>query len=378
MDQLSEEIDFSRKRLRNTYVRLLFESTFTGSARGQENNLWTETTHPIVESHRKVLASLEKAYQLGLSNKASDVKDKDNGNGKGKDNVRPTAPKKDNLRELRKSHEKETEAYRKFLSSEDQFWQQLASRIVSTFGLNEAKSCLLEAGIGLDPDSSNVTDLSLANVSTTGIGGGEGEEMDMSLSGMTTGLARASGEGRPNGIGNNAGLERELLRTSKLPASRERLVEIVHKCLICCGDLARYRELSKRGSKSILASTSKDSNPNPNPNPINATEPEFKKASEYYEAARRLIPTNGNPSNQLGVISKQLRDPFGAIYHHYRALCVPIPFETAKGNLEVILREGIKWLERGGEKLIREGSAGPNLLMEELVAFHGLVFMKAR
>lgn len=405
-NNISEEIDFARKRLRNTYVRLLFESTFTGNARGQENQLWTETTHPLVESHRKVLSSIEKSYQSVLANKAGgngnvnkDSKGRPINGGGGNGNG-----KKDNLKDLRKAHERESDSYKKFLSSEDLFWQQLASRIVSTYSLNEAKSCLTDVGINLDPDNSlgNVTDLSLANVSSSGLGE---ETLDMSISGMATGLARASGEGRGGGIGSGISSvnDRELQRAARIPANRERLIEIVHKCLICCGDLARYRELNKRGSKSMSSSSSSTSN-NPtsnllptttttsttttttNPNAAQA-EPEFKKAADYYESARRLIPTNGNPSNQLGVISKQLRDPFGAIYHHYRALCVPVPFETAKGNLEVILKEGIKWLDRGGgEKLIREemltGSESvepkPSLLMEELVTFHGMVFTKTR
>ncbi|ORY44790.1 hypothetical protein BCR33DRAFT_850296 [Rhizoclosmatium globosum] len=84
------------------------------------------------------------------------------------------------------------------------------------------------------------------------------------------------------------------------------------QCLIYLGDLARYR----------------DSTTNPSPLP-----------KHYYLLAHKLLPSSGNPFNQLAVLPLTPGPSVDLIPSelYVRALCCKKPFVTAKKNLEVCL-----------------------------------------
>jgi Est1 DNA/RNA binding domain len=58
-----------------------------------------------------------------------------------------------------------------------------------------------------------------------------------------------------------------------------------------------------------------------------------------------LLPENGAPANQLGVLSTYTKDFLASTYYFYRALACDEPFATAGNNLALgfrkVLRDGV-------------------------------------
>lgn len=167
-------------------------------------------------------------------------------------------------------------SFRDFLAKEELFWRDLLIRIVGVFDVEEAKTPLrlLQIGVGdWEPD--------------------------------------------PYLAGNKEIHEQAIL--------------LCHKTLICFGDIARYKEL--------FSENKAQNQPKPRggklaPKPAGVSkEKTWARAYEAYHQARLLVPDDGNPSNQLAVLSGYQHDDLSTIYHYYRALCVRKAFSTAKQNL---------------------------------------------
>jgi protein SMG7 len=58
-----------------------------------------------------------------------------------------------------------------------------------------------------------------------------------------------------------------------------------------------------------------------------------------FSRAIRLLPSYGNPHNQLAVLSVYSDDDFQAVYHYFRSLSVAHPFLTARDNLTVLFEK---------------------------------------
>ena len=56
----------------------------------------------------------------------------------------------------------------------------------------------------------------------------------------------------------------------------------------------------------------------------------------------KIIPSNGNPHNQIAVLATYLEDEMEAIYRYYRSLTVSSPFLTAKENIRVLFEKNRK------------------------------------
>lgn len=86
--------------------------------------------------------------------------------------------------------------------------------------------------------------------------------------------------------------------------------------------------------------------------------------------AQSLLPDNGAPANQLGVLSTYSKDFLASTYYFYRALACDEPFTTAGNNLGLgfrkILRDGVGL--DGGE---REDVAS---LIESFLKMHAEFF----
>ncbi|SCV72273.1 BQ2448_4967 [Microbotryum intermedium] len=184
--------------------------------------------------------------------------------------------------------------------------------------------------------------------------------------------------------------------------ARSKAVPLVHKALICFGDLARYRELfnehsgphakergGRRGNKSKATSDGGSERNKPK---------NYSRASACYVQAKMLMPENGgfiflgleldfgqlndrsfpicagNPSNQLAVISGYTHDTLSSTYHYFRALSVRIPFPTARINLELAFNKAVtRWFDRPSGR--REPTPD---FAAAFIALHGLLFTKKR
>jgi hypothetical protein len=59
----------------------------------------------------------------------------------------------------------------------------------------------------------------------------------------------------------------------------------------------------------------------------------------FLSRAIQLLPSYGNPHNQLAVLSVYGDDDFQAVYHYFRSLSVAHPFLTARDNLTVLFEK---------------------------------------
>jgi len=100
-------------------------------------------------------------------------------------------------------------------------------------------------------------------------------------------------------------------------AQQRALVSTCYRCLICLGDLERYR-----GScQSELATY------------------DWTAAEEHYRTALLLRPYSGNPHNQCGVLANYRGDDLAGFYHYFRAILCNEPYlPQARANLEMICR----------------------------------------
>ncbi|KAG0057570.1 hypothetical protein BGZ83_008152 [Gryganskiella cystojenkinii] len=113
-------------------------------------------------------------------------------------------------------------------------------------------------------------------------------------------------------------------------AARQGAISSCHKCYIFLGDLARYRQTY---------------NDSPKKN--------WSAARDYYNEARNLLPSSGNPYNQLAVIATFAPNNFLALYFYYRSLAVRLPFMTARNNIKVLIQKMTADPEKG-RKFVRE------------------------
>ncbi|KAK7302806.1 hypothetical protein RJT34_13702 [Clitoria ternatea] len=93
---------------------------------------------------------------------------------------------------------------------------------------------------------------------------------------------------------------------------------LCHRCLVCMGDLSRYKQQCE------------------NPDIQNHN---WSVAATHYLEATRIWPDSGNPQNQLAVLATYIGDEFLALYHCVRSLAVKEPFPDAWNNLILLLEK---------------------------------------
>jgi len=64
---------------------------------------------------------------------------------------------------------------------------------------------------------------------------------------------------------------------------------------------------------------------------------DMKQAEIFYTHAAQLIPTNGQPFNQLALLDMHRGDKLATVYHYVRSLAVKHPFSAASTNLNKFL-----------------------------------------
>ncbi|QHO14830.1 hypothetical protein S245_032132 [Arachis hypogaea] len=93
---------------------------------------------------------------------------------------------------------------------------------------------------------------------------------------------------------------------------------LCHRCLVCMGDLSRYKQQCE------------------NPDSQNHN---WSVAATHYLVATRIWPDSGNPQNQLAVLATYIGDEFLAMYHSIRSLAVKEPFPDAWNNLILLFEK---------------------------------------
>ncbi|CAN0422107.1 unnamed protein product, partial [Hapterophycus canaliculatus] len=94
------------------------------------------------------------------------------------------------------------------------------------------------------------------------------------------------------------------------------VVQSINRCFIFLGDLARYREL--HGENSVK---------------------DWTTAERYYHQALAVLPTSGNPHNQLAVLATYTDAECVSVYCYCRSLMIESPFQTAQENLTLLFEK---------------------------------------
>jgi hypothetical protein len=103
---------------------------------------------------------------------------------------------------------------------------------------------------------------------------------------------------------------------SEAAAPEHDCLKSIHRCLIFLGDLARYRELHSENARK-----------------------DWSQAERWYYAAIDVMPSSGNPHNQLAVLATYTEAECVAVYRYCRALLCELPFPTAKENLTLLFEK---------------------------------------
>ena len=94
------------------------------------------------------------------------------------------------------------------------------------------------------------------------------------------------------------------------------ILKFIHRCLLYLGDLLRYQELYAENK-----------------------EKDYSESECYYRRAAFLLPSSGNPHNQLAALSSYMDVSCVAIYHSCRSVLVRNPFDTAIDNIKVFFEK---------------------------------------
>ncbi|KAF9916347.1 hypothetical protein BX616_004014 [Lobosporangium transversale] len=147
--------------------------------------------------------------------------------------------------------------------------------------------------------------------------------------------------------------------------ARQCAISSCHKCYIFLGDLARYRQTYSESPKK-----------------------NWSAARDYYNEARNMLPSSGNPYNQLAVIATFAPNNFLALYFYYRSLAVRLPFNTARNNIKVLIQK-MTMDPDNGRKFVREekpndrqaantkDSSQLDDFLSKFILLHGALFMNS-
>ena len=65
-------------------------------------------------------------------------------------------------------------------------------------------------------------------------------------------------------------------------------------------------------------------------------------ADSYYRKAAQIVPSNGQPYNQLAILASPQSDMLSTVFFYLRAIYVKCPFPGSKLNLERTLEKVLK------------------------------------
>ncbi|RXM32804.1 Protein SMG7 [Acipenser ruthenus] len=113
---------------------------------------------------------------------------------------------------------------------------------------------------------------------------------------------------------------------------------ICQHCLVHLGDIARYRN-------------------------------QTSQAESYYRHAAQLVPSNGQPYNQLAILASSKGDHLTTIFYYCRSIAVKFPFPAASTNLEKALSKALE----SRDEIKTKWSVSD--FVKAFVKFHGHVYL---
>jgi protein SMG7 len=124
---------------------------------------------------------------------------------------------------------------------------------------------------------------------------------------------------------------------------------IAQHCLVHLGDIARYRHKSSM-------------------------------ADSYYRKAAQIVPSNGQPYNQLAILASPQSDMLSTVFFYLRAINVKCPFPGSKLNLERTLEKVLKNSNRQSSKASSKLQTNKISVLELLrlfLKFHAIIYTQA-
>ena len=116
----------------------------------------------------------------------------------------------------------------------------------------------------------------------------------------------------------------------------ESYIRSIHRCSLYLGDLSRYREQISEGK-----------------------EKNYSEAMRYYERAAFLVPSSGNPHNQLAVLATYGNSELVAVYHYCRSVLVIQPSSVGYDNLCILFDKNAKAFMQALRQKEYEEAQGP-------------------
>ncbi|XP_019730626.1 nonsense-mediated mRNA decay factor SMG7 isoform X3 [Hippocampus comes] len=113
---------------------------------------------------------------------------------------------------------------------------------------------------------------------------------------------------------------------------------ICQHCLVHLGDIARYRN-------------------------------QTSQAESYYRHAAQLVPSNGQPYNQLAILASSKGDHLTTIFYYCRSIAVKFPFPAASTNLQKALSKALESREDS------RGKWSVSDFVKAFIKFHGHVYL---
>uniref|UniRef100_A0A674BLQ5 Nonsense-mediated mRNA decay factor n=1 Tax=Salmo trutta TaxID=8032 RepID=A0A674BLQ5_SALTR len=113
---------------------------------------------------------------------------------------------------------------------------------------------------------------------------------------------------------------------------------ICQHCLVHLGDIARYRN-------------------------------QTSQAESYYRHAAQLVPSNGQPYNQLAILASSKGDHLTTIFYYCRSIAVKFPFPAASTNLQKALTKAIESHDEVKTKWSMSD------FIKAFIKFHGHVYL---
>ncbi|RXM28351.1 Protein SMG7 [Acipenser ruthenus] len=113
---------------------------------------------------------------------------------------------------------------------------------------------------------------------------------------------------------------------------------ICQHCLVHLGDIARYRN-------------------------------QTSQAESYYRHAAQLVPSNGQPYNQLAILASSKGDHLTTVFYYCRSIAVKFPFPAASTNLQKALSKALE----SRDEIKTKWSVSD--FVKAFVKFHGHVYL---
>uniref|UniRef100_A0AAY5KKB5 Nonsense-mediated mRNA decay factor n=1 Tax=Esox lucius TaxID=8010 RepID=A0AAY5KKB5_ESOLU len=113
---------------------------------------------------------------------------------------------------------------------------------------------------------------------------------------------------------------------------------ICQHCLVHLGDIARYRN-------------------------------QTSQAESYYRHAAQLVPSNGQPYNQLAILASSKGDHLTTIFYYCRSIAVKFPFPAASTNLQKALAKAVE----SRDEVKTKWSVSD--FIKAFIKFHGHVYL---